>query len=105
MRKQNIKKLEKQLQVFGLGMIQDFVTIFDYVVDFETSASILVIIKSLPPVIFVALPLHCGHFIGAKAAIWLGTSGSTSESPSKPQSLHFRRPLIVFILMKVMQKG
>lgn len=68
------------------------------VVDSATSASILVITKSLPPVIVVELPPHFGHFIGAKAAIWLGIVGSTWDSPSNLQSLQKSRPLIVFIL-------
>ena len=62
-----------------------------------TSASMLVIMKSFPPVICVELPPHLGHFIGAKTAIWGGRFGSISETPSKPQSLHLSRPLMLLM--------
>jgi len=58
----------------------------------------LVITKSFPPVIFVELPPHWGHFIGAKAASSLGTFESTNDSPSNLQSLQSSLPLTVLIL-------
>ncbi len=65
--------------------------------DFGISASMLVMMKSFPPVIVVELPPHFGHFIGAKTANWGGISGSTIDSPSNPQSLQRSLPLTVFM--------